>query len=435
MSMGKVLGGGSAINVMVWARGHRSDWDFFADESGDSAWGYDSVLDIYRRIEDWHGAPDPHYRGTGRPVFVAPAPEPSPLAPAAVSAAASLGVPSFGHPNEAMMEGQGGAAISDIRCRNSKRQSLFTSYVRPYLEHPNLTVLTGAPVTRVTFERNRATGVEIHYQGTRLAVRAEVEVVLSLGAIHTPKVLMCSGIGDAAELTRWGIPIGQHLPGVGRNFQDHVGMWCIWENRVPLAPRNNSSESTVYWTLGDSDTPDVFICKTEVPLCSDETAARFGCPSSGWSLFDGLAPPKSRGRLHLTGADPVDPIVIDANTFGDPDDVKAAVRCVEFCREIAQCGPLRPFIRREVMPGDLTGRELEEFVRDAAVSYWHQSGSAKTGQDPMSVVDGSLRVYGTENLRIADASIMAAITTGNTMAACVVIGERAAEILIATHGL
>jgi choline dehydrogenase len=435
MSMGKVLGGGSAINVMVWARGHRTDWDRFAAESGDPAWGYDSVLDIYRRIEDWHGLPDPHYRGTGGPVFVAPAPEPSPLAPAAVSAAGSLGVPIFDHPNGRMMEGHGGAAISDIRSQNGKRQSVFASYVYPHLERPNLTVLTGATVTRLTLERNRATGVEIYHQGTATAVRAEVEVVLSLGAIHTPKVLMYSGIGDAAELTRWGIPVRQHLPGVGRNFQDHVGLSCVWENRLPLPPRNNSSESTVYWALSDSDTPDIFICQIEVPFCSDETAARFGVPPSGWSLFGGLAHPKSRGRLRLTGPDPLCPIDIDANTFGDPADIKTAVRCVEFCREIANSGPLHPFVRREVMPGNLIGRNLEEFVRDAALTYWHQSASAKMGMDSMSVVDGALRVYGIENLRIADASIMPAITTGNTMAPCVVIGERAAEMLIAGHGL
>lgn len=434
MSMGKVLGGGSAINVMVWARGHRVDWERFAIQSGDPAWGYDSVLDIYRRIEDWHGVPDPHYRGTGGPVFVAPAPEPSPLAPAAVSAAGSLGIPVFDHPNGRMMEGHGGAAISDLRSRKGKRQSVFASYVYPVLQRPNLTVLTDATVTRVTFENDRATGVEIYYQGEAVTVRADLEVVLSLGAIHTPKVLMYSGIGDATELTRWGIPVRQHLPGVGRNFQDHVGLSCVWESPRPVPPRNNSSESTVYWTLGDSDTPDVFVCQIEEPFSSDETAARFGVPPSGWSLFGGLAHPKSRGRLRLTGSDPLSPISIDANTFGDPDDVMTAVRCVEFCREIARSGPLRPFIRREVMPGNLTGRDLEEFVRDAAITYWHQCGSAKMGIDPLSVVDGALRVYGIENLRIADASIMPDITTGNTMAPCVVIGERAAETLIAGHG-
>lgn len=435
MSMGRALGGGSAINVMVWARGHRTDWDFFAEESGDPAWGYDSVLDIYRRIEDWHGTADPAYRGIGGPVFVQPAPAFSPLAAATLEGAQSIGIPTFHHPNGQMMEGPGGAAITDIICRNNKRRSIFHSYIGPYLDRPNLTVLPNALVTRVTFDRDRARGVELYHRGTALTVEAEMELVLSLGSVHTPKVLMYSGIGDEAELKRYGIPVRQHLPGVGGNFQDHVALCCVWQDRVALPPRNNMSESTVYWTLSESGTPDALICQVEVPMASDETVARFGLPPSGWTLFAGLAQPKSRGRLRLTGTDPRDPINIDTNTFGDLDDVKAAMACVELCREIANSAPLRQFVDHEVMPGNLKGHELEEFVRDAAASYWHQSATAKMGQDHLSVVDGTLCVYGIENLRIADASIMPRITTGNTMAPCVVIGERAADMLIADHAL
>jgi choline dehydrogenase len=135
----------------------------------------------------------------------------------------------------------------------------------------------------------------------------------------------------------------------------------------------------------------------------------------------------------LTGADPRDPIHIDANTFGDPDDLKAAIGAVELCREIGNSAALRPFAKREVMPGKLTGAELEDFVRDAASSYWHQTCTAKMGRDDMSVVDGELKVYGVERLRIADGSIMPRVTTGNTMAPCVIIGERAADILTAQH--
>jgi choline dehydrogenase len=187
MSMGKVVGGGSAINVMIWARGHRADWQFWADEAGDPAWGYDAALEIYRRIEDWHGPADPAYRGTGGPVFVQTAPEPSPLAPATVMAARSIGIPTFEHPNGSMMEGPGGAAISDIRVQKGKRQSIFRSYTYPLMDRPNLTVLTDALVTRVVFDANRATGVEISHRGSTLVISAEVEVVLSLGAIHTPR--------------------------------------------------------------------------------------------------------------------------------------------------------------------------------------------------------------------------------------------------------
>jgi choline dehydrogenase len=435
-SMGKVLGGGSAINVMLWARGHQSDWDFFAAEADDPAWGYKSVLDIYRHVEDWHGSPDPIYRGSGGPIFVAPAPDPNPLALAAIDGAKSIGMPTFDSPNGAMMEGRGGAALADIRSRNGVRQSVFRSYTYPYMDRLNLTVLTHAHVTRVTFDRNRATGVEIFHRGTTRVIGAEREVVLSLGAMHTPKVLMHSGIGDQAQLRRFGIEVRQHLAGVGRNFQDHVAFYCGWEYEVPLAPRNNMSEATVYWTtMPTSDSPDVFICQAEIPYATEETIARFGLPDSGWSLAGGLAQPKSRGCLQLTGPHPHDPIQLDANTLADADDLKAAIACIQLCREIANSSPLRPFVSREVMPGHLTCRELQAFIRDAATSYWHSCGTAKMGRDPMSVVDGTLKVYGVENLRVADASIMPRITTGNTMAPCVVIGERAAEALKNDHEL
>ena len=215
LSMGKVLGGGSSINVMAWARGHKHDWDFFASESGDSAWNYESVLNIYRRIEDWHGAPDPQYRGTGGPVFVQPAPDPSPIAPAMVEGARSVGIPTFENHNGRMMEDGGGASIIDLRARDGKRLSVFRTYVFPYMDRPNLTVLTHALVNRVILDKKRATGVEIEYDGKTQRINAGSEVILSLGAMHTPKVLMLSGIGDQAELQRLRIPVVQHLPGVG----------------------------------------------------------------------------------------------------------------------------------------------------------------------------------------------------------------------------
>jgi choline dehydrogenase len=435
-SMGKVLGGGSSINVMVWARGHKSDWDFFASEAGDPGWSYESVLNIYRRIEDWHGAADPKYRGTGGPVFVEPAPDPNPIAPAMVEGARSVGIPTFEHPNGRMMEGEGGASISDVRARDGKRQSVFRSYTFPYMDRPNLTVLTRALVTRLTFEGKRATGVEMFYQGKTHRIGAGLEVVLSLGEMHTPKVLMHSGIGDRAELQRLGVPVLQHLPGVGQNFQDHVAFDCVWEYQEPLPPHNNMSEAIFFWkSKSELSSPDLFACQAEFPKSSVENAARFGLPAAGWTLFGAVARPKSRGHLRLTGPNPLDPIEIEANTLFHPDDLKAAIACVELCREIGNSAALRPFARREVMPGNLKGAALADFIRNAATTYHHQTCTAKMGRDAMSVVDGRLKVYGIDNLRVAAGSIMPRVTTGNTMAPCVVIGERAAEILKATHEL
>lgn len=270
----------------------------------------------------------------------------------------------------------------------------------PHMDQPNLTVLTHALVTRLTFEGKRATGVEFSCTtGTAHRVGAGLEVVLSLGAIQTPKLLMQSGIGDQAQLQRLSIPVVQHLPGVGQNFQDHVGFDCVWEYQEALPPRNTLSEATYFWKSESRlDSPDLQTCQAEAPLASAENIARFGLPAAGWTLFGGVVRPKSRGRIRLTGPNPLDPIEIEANYLSHPDDLKAAIAAVELCREIGNSAALRPFAKREVMPGNLKGAELENFIRDAAVSYWHQTCTAKMGRDSMSVVDGNLKVYGIEKL-------------------------------------
>ena len=296
--------------------------------------------------------------------------------------------------------------------------------------------ITNALVTRVTFEGERATGVEVAYDGKVRRIGAGLEVVLSLGAIHTPKVLMQSGIGDRSELRRFGIPVIQHLPGVGQNFQDHVAVAsCMWEYQRPIQVRNNAAEATFFWKSDPTlDTPDLQPFQIEVPLTSAETA-KLNPPSNSWIMFPGIVRPKSRGQLRLAGPRPLDPIEIHTNFLEHPDDLKAMVRCVELCREIGNSAALRTFVKREVMPGDLKRTELENFIRNAAVTYWHQTCTAKMGRDSMSVVDGYLIVYGIEKLRFADGSIMPRVTTGNTMAPCVIIGERAAEVLRTEHKL
>jgi choline dehydrogenase len=353
-----------------------------------------------------------------------------------VEGARSVGMPAFDSNNGRLMEGEGGASIVDLRVRDGKRLSVFRTYAFPYMDRPNLTVLTHALVTKLTLEGKRATGVEIAFEGKIQRITAGLEVVLSLGAMHTPKVLMLSGIGDQAELKRLGIPVVQHLPGVGQNFQDHFGISCLWEYQQPLAPRNNGGEATFFWKSDPGfDTPDLQTCLGELPLCSAETAAKFNPPAASWTLFGGVVRPKSRGQIRLTGPNPDAPVQIEANTLSHPDDLKAAVACVELCRQIGNSAALRPFTKREVMPGNLTGAALEDFIRDAAATYFHQTCTAKMGRDSMSVVDAQLKVYGIENLRIADGSIMPRVTTGNTMAPCIIIGERAAEALRNEHRL
>ncbi len=191
----------------------------------------------------------------------------------------------------------------------------------------------------------------------------------------------------------------------------------------------------MYWkSRPDLEVPDLLFCQVEFPVPSERTAAR-GVPAHGWTMFAGLAQPTSRGRLRLQSADPLAPLAIDANFLSEPADMATAAACVEFCRALGNAEAFRPYVSAEVMPGRLTASSLDQYIREAAVTYWHQSCTAKMGRDEMSAVDAQLRVYGVDGLRVADGSIMPRVTTGNTQAPCAVIGERAAEMLRQAHGL
>jgi len=434
MSMGRGLGGGSSINVMVWARGHQADWDHFAAQAGDPAWGYDAVLDVYRRIENWQGVPDPAYRGTSGPVWVQPAREPSPIAGALLDAAEALGIPRYDSPNGRMMETEGGVALTDMLVRDGRRNSLYRAYLHPVVHRPNLTIVTDTLVRRVLIQGKQATGVEIECDGAVMSVIAGSEVILSTGAINTPKLLMLSGIGDARQLAGHGIPLVQHLPGVGQGLQDHVSFGCTWEYRAPIAPRLNGSEAKLYWkSRPELEAPDLLFCQVEFPVPSERTAA-LGVPEHGWTMFAGLAQPHSRGEVRLGSADPHVAPRVDPNMLADPRDLDAARACVKLCREIGNDAAFAPYVVREAIPG--TGQPItDQFLRDAAVTYWHQCSTARMGTDDMSVVDGSLAVYGIKRLRVADGSILPRVTTGNTQAPCAIVGERAAQILQSRYRL
>jgi len=209
----------------------------------------------------------------------------------------------------------------------------------------------------------------------------------------------------------------------------------VWEYKEPLAPRNNGGEATVFWKSETTlDTPDIHVLQAEFPLVTAENA-HYGVPASAWSICACLVRPRSYGLIRLTGANPSDPVQIDANTLDDPADLKALFKGVNLCREIGNSEALHPFAKREVAPGPMKGLQLENFIRNGIATVWHQTCTAKMGHDRMSVVDHQLSVYGVEKLRIADGSIMPRVTTGNTMAPCIVIGERAAEALKRRYAL
>jgi choline dehydrogenase len=431
MSMGKVLGGGSSINVMLWARGHKTDWDYFAAESGDPAWSYDSVLAIYREIENWQGKPDPARRGRAGLLYITPPTEPNPVAAAMLDAASELGIPVFDDANGSMMEGPSGASYFNLRIRDGLRQSIFRSYTFPLMNQPNLTVLPGTLVTRLLIERGAAVGVECLLDGRSHRFNASQEVILSLGAIHTPKVLMQSGVGDAETLASLGIPLVQHLPGVGANFQDHIMVSsCIWEYAQPIPPHGNGGEATLFAkSAPELDSPDIQLLQIQFPVPTPELAARHSIPPGSWGIFPALLRPHSVGRLRLTGANPGDPIQIDSQILSDPADLTALRRCVDLARQVGNAKALRGFVKREVMPTALSAAAMDNFIRDGVTTIWHQSCTAKMGRDGMSVVDSRLKVYGVDRLRIADASVMPRVPLANTMAPCVIIGEQVSRAI------
>jgi choline dehydrogenase len=434
-SMGKVLGGGSSINVGTWSRGHKADWDLFAAESGDQGWGYDAILELYReRVEDWTGVPDPDFYGVGGAMHVQPVEDPDSFSRAMLDAADSSGLKRFPNSGGQMMKADGGCAIVDNIIHHGKRQSAYRSYVYPKLRQPNLTVLTGALTTRILFERDRATGVEFEHEGQLRQAKAAFEIVLSQGAIQTPKLLMQSGIGDQEELAKFGILVRQHLPGVGRNLHDHIALALVWEATSAPLPHIARSSAVAFWKTDSAlDAPNFYTYGIGIPFLTPENAAKYPPPEAAWTLFMGMRP-ASRGSINLTGPNASDPVKVDAAYLSDPKDMKDLILGVQRAREIGNAAALRPYTKREHAPADLTGPALEEYIRNGLVTFWHQSGTAKMGRDSMSVVDSELKVYGVEGLRIADASILPRVTTGNTMAPCVIIGERAVELLQNAHG-
>jgi choline dehydrogenase len=430
--MGRVVGGGSSINATIWARPFKADLDHWAAESGDQAWGYEHGLGIYRRVENWQGKPDARYRGQGGPVWCQPAADPHPLAPAMLTACRSLNMPVLDDQNGAREEGSGGFALMNQIIRDGRRQSMARSYLYPVLARKNVTLLVNAHVDRLTFAGHRATGVEIGSATGARRIQARTEVILCSGGINTPKLLMLSGIGDEKQLRTHGIKTLLHAPQVGQNFQDHLlHGGCIWEPKEHIPHRNSAANAAGFVkSQAAFASPDVNLVQIELPYASDVVGKRYTPPNTSWALCAGLVAPKSRGEVRLKSANPADRPVVDARFLSHPDDVKALAYGIELAREIGNSAAMSPFVKREVAPGQkLGGAEMDNFVRDGATTYFHQAGTCRMGKDNQAVVDAQLRVNGIKNLRIADSSIMPRIASVATMASCVLIGERMAEIL------
>jgi choline dehydrogenase len=423
---GKVLGGSSALNGMIYARGHRSDYDTWA-YLGNEGWGYDDVLPLFRRSEDFDRGASA-YHGAGGPMHVLSRYEPHPAIAALTAAAQEAGVPFNDDHNGERLEG---VALCQLTIKDGVRHSTAVAFLAPVADAPNLTVLTGAHAQRLLFEGQRCVGVELVRNGEIARIRAEGEVIVCGGTVESPKLLLLSGIGAADELARLGIGVVADVPGVGRNLHDHLLSPVIHRASRPVPPPLPGLQPLHSHLFAHSRPglpgPDIQPLFFHLPLYLEGMEG----PPDGYTLMAGAIRPASRGTLRLASADPAAPPLIDPALLSCDVDVDALVAAIELCREIGGQAALAGWRDRELYPGPdvQTRKELRDYVRSTAITYHHQVGTCKMGVDDQAVVDPQLRVRGVEGLRVADASVMPFVSSGNTHAPTVMIGERAADLV------
>jgi choline dehydrogenase len=423
----KMLGGCHSHNANAWVRGHPSDFDHWAYE-GNPGWDWASVLPVFKRIEDWQG-PRSDLRGVGGPMYVRPPQSPGRIAAAFIEGGREVGLPVLEDINGSTMEGIG---YFNFTVKDGKRFSVAKAYLHPVMNRSNLTVLLHAEAHSLTFDGKRCTGVKYRHDGKLKSARAERETVLCGGAIGSPRLLLLSGIGPAVELKALGIRVRLDLPGVGKNLQDHPLLGgIVYETKGDLPPVvNNGAESTLWWKSNKAlYSPDIQPVIIEFPFATPELASRL--PQQCYTIAPSVVRPASRGSVILRSSDPEKPPAIDMAYLASGADLNALLYGIELCREIGAAKAFNDLRKREVMPGKLDRTRMVEFVRQAVTTYFHPTSSCKMGIDAMAVVDPQLCVYGASGLRVADASIMPDITSGNTNAPSVMIGEKAAEMILA----
>lgn len=424
---GKVLGGSHSLNAMIWVRGIARDYDHWA-ERGNQGWSWQDVLPIFKEIEKYDGGASDLRGGSGLLDVIADYPL-HPVQESIITAATQIGL---AHNPDYNGADQDGIAQQQVTMRGGRRLNTYMAYVAPIATSADLTVQTGSWVHRLLFESGRAVGVEYEREGDLVTAYAE-EVVLSAGAVDTPRILMLSGIGPAGHLSEVGIETRVDLPGVGENLHDHLLSPVIFgAEREVEGPRPGQSvtQTHLFWRsrpeLESADTQPICF---SVPMYEDWMEG----PAAGFSLMAGLISPASRGRLRLASADPHERALLDPNILAEESDLVSLEASVRQCREIGRAPALaEDWGAYELYPGERADDEagLRDYVRRTAITYHHQVGTAKMGVDEMAVVTPRLRVRGVEGLSVADASVMPQITTGNTNAPSVLIGEQAARFLL-----
>ncbi|SIT58945.1 choline dehydrogenase, a flavoprotein [Mesorhizobium prunaredense] len=444
---GKVIGGSSSINGMVYVRGHARDFDHWA-EQGAASWGFADVLPYFKRMEDANGGEN-GWRGHGGPLTVQRGSRTNPLYGAFVEAGRQAGFELTDDYNGAKQEGFG---PMEQTIRGGRRWSAASAYLRPALRRKNVSVVKGF-ARRVIIENQRATGVEIEVRRRIQVIKARREVIVAASSINSPKILMLSGIGPAEHLREYGIPVIADRPGVGRNLQDHMELYIQQESTQPitlnsvlnpfskaligaqwlffksgLGATNHFEAAAFVRSRAGVDYPDIQYHFIPAAVRYDGKAA---AKAHGFQAHVGPMRSKSRGSVMLRSPDPRSKPVIRFNYMSHPEDWIEFRHCIRLTREIFGQSAFDPYRGKEISPGShvQSDDDLDAFIRDHAESAYHPCGTCKMGRkdDPMSVVDPECRVIGVDGLRIADSSIFPRVTNGNLNAPSIMTGEKAAD--------
>lgn len=451
---GKVIGGSSSINGMVYVRGHAGDYNHWA-ESGATGWSYADVLPYFKRMECWddrgHGG-DPDWRGTDGPLHVTRGPRDNPLHDAFVKAGQQAGYPVTKDYNGEQQEGFGPMEMTVYKGR---RWSAANAYLKPALKRDNCTMIR-ALARKVVIEDGRAVGVEVERGGQIEVIRADVEVILAASSLNSPKLLMLSGIGPAKHLAEHGIEVVADRPGVGQNLQDHLEFYFQFASKLPITlykywnlfgkalvgaqwlftktglGASNQFESAAFIRSDKGiDYPDIQYHFLPIAVRYDGQAAAEG---HGFQAHVGPMRSASRGEVTLASADPNAAPKILFNYMSTEQDWIDFRKCVRLTREIFAQDAMKPYLKHEIQPGsDLqTDEEIDGFLREHVESAYHPCGTCKMGavDDPMAVVDPECRVIGVEGLRVADSSIFPRITNGNLNGPSIMTGEKASDHIL-----